>query len=317
MTREHPHLLVGPGTRDDAGVYRLTDDTALVLTLDFIPPPVDDAVLYGEIAAANSLSDIYAMGARPLVALNIVGFPDGTLDETVLQGILEGGLHKIEEAGAALGGGHTVRDREPKYGLSVTGVVHPAKMWRNTGARPGDVLILTKALGTGVLFNANRREPLPPEWMDPLVAQARRLNRYAAEALAGYEVHAVTDVTGFGLAGHALEMAHGVRFVIEAEALPILPGAVECRARGVTTGATHPNRQSAEPALRLEGALPEELEEMLHDPQTSGGLLVALPAAQGAAALDAIREAGDARAAIVGRVEELPNGDPFRLVIRA
>jgi selenide,water dikinase len=295
--------LVGAESSDDAGVYLLTADTALVQTLDFITPPVNDPLAFGRIAAANSLSDVYAMGGRPLTAMNIVCFPEMDLEIGVLREMMVGGAEKIAEAGAVLVGGHTVRDNEPKYGLSVTGVVHPERIWRNRGARPGDALILTKAVGTGVLFNANRRVPLAPAEYDAMVASAERLNRYAAEVLGDFEVHAATDITGFGLAGHASEMARGgVRLEIRMSALPVLPGARDAYARGVSTGANRPNRVYCGPGLDVDPAIDALDLNLAFDPQTSGGLLVALPAAQTGAALERLRAGGDMASAVVGRV---------------
>jgi selenide,water dikinase len=200
---------VGFDTHDDAAVYRLDEKTALVLTADLITPPVDDAFQFGQIAAANALSDVYAMGGRPIACLNLVGFPSDKLDAAVLQQIIAGALSKVTEAGAVLAGGHTTEDEEPKFGLSVTGLVHPEKVWTNSGARPGDVLLLTKPIGSGVLFNANRKGWVSAAAMATCLEALVTLNRVAAEVLSGFEVHAVTDVTGFGLAGHGLEVAQG------------------------------------------------------------------------------------------------------------
>ena len=299
-------MLVGFETSDDAGVYRLTDELALVTTVDFITPPVDDPVAFGAIAAANSLSDVYAMGGRPVTALNLVMFPSDDIPQEQLRGILKGGAGKVLESGAVLIGGHTVKDDEPKYGLSVNGLVHPDRIWRNYGARPGDALILTKPIGTGVLFNANRKRRLPPEEYDPLVASASMLNRWAAEAIAEHDVHAVTDITGFGLAGHAREMAlpSHMRLVIDLRSVPWLPGAQAAYRRGVTTGSNEPNRAIAGEDVAFSAKLHRLDEELVFDPQTSGGLLVALPSAQAKDALARIRAAGAAFASVIGRVEE-------------
>ena len=227
--KSDPNLLVGFETSDDAGVYRLGEDTAIVVTADFITPPVDDPFTFGRIGAANSLSDVYAMGGRPVACLNLIGFPSEDLGPEVLHGIVEGALSKITEAGAVLAGGHTTNDDEPKFGLSVTGVVHPDRYWRNAGARPGDALILTKPIGSGVIFNANLKGLLSREALEETLAVLTELNRTAAETLARFDVHAATDITGFGLAGHALEMARGsgVTLEIDVDSVPTLPEALE------------------------------------------------------------------------------------------
>ena len=298
-----PNLLVGFETSDDAGVYRLGDDTAMVVTADFITPPVDDPFTFGQIGAANSLSDVYAMGGRPVACLNLIGFPSDDLGPEVLHGIVEGALNKITEAGAVLAGGHTTNDDEPKFGLSVTGLVHPDRYWRNAGARPGDALILTKPIGSGVLFNANLRGLLSPQALEETLAVLTELNRTAAETLARFDVHAATDVTGFGLAGHALEMARGsgVTLEIDVDSLPVLPQALEMYERGVTTGANAENREQVGEAALYEKELPGKQGEILVDPQTSGGLFAALPEAQAAAAVEALQEAGVEAACIAGR----------------
>ena len=298
-----PNLLVGFETSDDAGVYRLGDDTAMVVTADFITPPVDDPFTFGQIGAANSLSDVYAMGGRPVACLNLIGFPSDDLGPEVLHGIVEGALSKITEAGAVLVGGHTTNDDEPKFGLSVTGLVHPDRYWRNAGARPGDALILTKPVGSGVIFNANLRGLLSPQALEETLAVLTELNRTAAETLARFDVHAATDVTGFGLAGHALEMARGsgVTLEIDVDSLPVLPQALEMYERGVTTGANAENREQVGEAALYEKELPGKQGEILVDPQTSGGLFAALPEAQAAAAVEALQEAGVEAACIAGR----------------
>ncbi|MDP4858414.1 MAG: selenide, water dikinase SelD, partial [Desulfobacterales bacterium] len=204
-----PNLLVGYETSDDAGVYRLTDDMAIITTADFITPPVNDPYVFGQIAAANALSDVYAMGGRPITCLNLAGFPSKKLGLDVLNQIVAGGLSKITEAGAVLAGGHTTEDEEPKYGLAVTGIVHPLRFWSNAGARPGDALVLTKPLGSGVLFNANLKGWVSTEALTECLTVITQLNRTAAEIMQGFEIHAATDITGFGLSGHAFEMARG------------------------------------------------------------------------------------------------------------
>ncbi|MDA0336443.1 MAG: selenide, water dikinase SelD [bacterium] len=310
-----PRLLVGFETSDDAAVYRLDDETALVLTADIITPPVDDPFLFGQIAAANSLSDVFAMGGRPIVALNLIGFPSSQLGPDVLAGMVEGALTKITEAGAVLAGGHTTDDEEPKFGLSVTGLVHPDRFWRNVGARPGDALILTKPIGSGVLFNANLKKWVSEAALAACVDALTTLNMTAAETLRRFDVHAVTDVTGFGFGGHAYEMAtgSGVTFYIDTDRLPVLAEALEMYQRGVSTGVNGVNRQLIDAATDF-GSLSAAHQELLVDPQTSGGLLVALPADQAEAAVTALTDAGVEHTRLVGRVEAAT--EPHALVFR-
>lgn len=313
-----PALLVGFGTGDDAGVYKINDEQALVITADFITPPVDDPYLFGQIAAANSLSDVYAMGGRPLACLNLVAFPSGRLGPEVLHGIVAGALSKITEAGAVLAGGHSIDDDEPKFGLSVTGIVHPQRVWRNNTAQPGDVLILTKPLGSGVLLNANRKRWVSQAAMSECLEVLTVLNRAAAETLADFSVHAATDVTGFGLAGHAYEMCAGSALCLEIalERLPVLREALEMYRRGMSTGANRPNAERVAGRLRFDAQPSPSAwqREIVFDPQTSGGLLVALPAAQGDAALAALHARGVPWARIVGRVLSSPDEIRLRFV---
>lgn len=312
---EDPNLLVGFDTSDDAAVYRIDDHTALVTTADFITPPVDDPHLFGQIAAANALSDVYAMGGKPLVCLSIVGFPQGVLDDSVLHGMVAGALTKITEAGAVLGGGHTTEDEEPKFGLSVTGTVDPQKVWTNSGARAGDALILTKPIGSGVLFNANLKGWISQGAMEACIATLTRLNRSAAETLKAFEVHAATDVTGFGLAGHGLEMARsaGVTLRFDLDAVPLMDEALDAYRRGMTTGVNRVNRQRVESTLRFERELPDWHREIVVDPQTSGGLLVSVAENQADDAVSALRAAGVDAACRVGRVE--PAGDKLLVFV--
>jgi selenide,water dikinase len=286
-------------------VYRLSDEMALVMTADIITPPVDDPRVFGQIAAANALSDIYAMGGKPIACLNLIGFPQDELEPQVLEDIVAGGFEKITEAGAALAGGHTNQDDEPKYGLSVSGLVHPDQYWTNVGSRPGDVLLLTKRLGSGVLFNANRKGWVSDEAMEACIESLLVLNRAAAEAMAPFAPHAVTDVSGFGLAGHALEMAHGARvtFEIEFDALPLYEETLEMYERGVTTGVNSANRSMISPVTRFERDLPDWHREVVVDPQTSGGLLMSVAADQAVAAISALADAGVA-AVQIGVVHE-------------
>jgi selenide,water dikinase len=292
-------------------VYRLDGETALVVTADFITPPVDDPYLFGQIGAANSLSDVYAMGGRPLTCLNLVGFPSNDLGPDVLHGIVEGALSKITEAGAVLAGGHTTDDEEPKFGLSVTGIVHPQNYWRNTGVLAGDLLILTKAVGSGVLFNANLKSWVSEEALKECLRSITTLNKTAAEILAGFEVHAATDITGFGLAGHALEMARGsdVGLEIRASAVPIMDEALAMYEKGVSTGVNAANRALIEDSARFEIDLPGWHREIFVDPQTSGGLLIAVPEAQAGKALQALRDGGVEKAQIVGAAKPLAAAD--------
>ncbi len=312
---DHPDLLVGFETSDDAAVYRVAPEVALVTTVDYITPVVDDPVWFGRIAAANSLSDVWAMGGRPVTALNLVNFPAGTLDPGILRDMLRGGAEKVAEAGACLAGGHTVDDPEPKYGLAVTGVVHPDRVLTNRGARPGDALVLTKPLGSGVIFNANRAGKYPRDLLeDAVLPVAAALNRVPLETALRYEVRALTDITGFGFAGHALEMAigSGVRLAVSFRALPLYPAAAEMYAAGVTTGSNAGNRRVCGERLVVRASLRPEEEELLVDPQTSGGLLISLPEGQARVLVDDLHGAGVPWAAVVGRVEA---GEPAVVVV--
>jgi selenide,water dikinase len=285
-------LLVGPHTGDDAAVYLLDEETALIVTVDFFTPVVDDPYTFGQIAAANALSDVYAMGGRPLLCLNLVGFP-ACLPIQVLGEILRGGSDKVTEAGAILAGGHTLEDDEPKYGLAVAGTVHPQGLWRNSTARPGDVLILTKPLGTGVINTAAKADMAPPEALDTAVALMRSLNAASCHALQGVRVSACTDVTGFGLLGHAAGMAEasGVTLVLRAGTVPVLEGARDLAAMGMFPAGAYRNRDWLKGRLRVEGVDDTDF-LILCDPQTSGGLLAAVPADQVELALARLRERG-------------------------
>jgi selenide, water dikinase len=301
-----PNLLVGFGTSDDAGVYRLTDDMALVTTADFITPPVNDPYLFGQIAAANAISDIYAMGGRPITCLNLAAFPSKKLEPQILHQIVAGALNKITEAGAVLAGGHTIEDDEPKFGLAVTGIVHPDKIWTNSHALPGDVLILTKPLGSGVLFNANRKKWVSETAMASCYKILTVLNKTPAGIMGRFDIHAVTDVTGFGLAGHGFEMARAskVRIEIELDRLPIMDEALEMYRRGMTTGVNRFNRELAEANTLFKNSIPAWHQEIVFDPQTSGGLLVSLPQNEGEAFIGELHKVGVADARIIGQVEE-------------
>jgi selenide,water dikinase len=307
-----PNLIVGYDTNDDAGVYRLTKDLAIVVTADFITPPFDDPRLFGQVAAANALSDVFAMGGRPVVCVNLVSFPSGKLGPDVLAGIISGAREKIEEAGAVLVGGHTVEDPEPKFGLAVTGVVDPNGCWTNSGARQGDALVLTKPIGSGVLLNANLKGWVSDDDLAACTEVLVTLNKLAAETAAGFEIHAATDVTGYGLAGHALEMARGanVQFELSMDDIPVLGGAAAMYDRGMTTGSTSTNRQTALPAMKFTRELPDSFEELLFDPQTNGGLLFALPDREADALIEALRDAGIQAASRIGTVVEPDESGP-------
>lgn len=305
-----PHLLVGHGTSDDAAVYELAADLALIQTVDFFTPVVDDPFLYGQIAAANALSDVYAMGGRPLLALNIVGFPS-CLNTEILRAILQGGADKVKEAGAVLAGGHSIEDAEPKYGLAVTGTAHPAEIWSNAGARPGDELILTKPLGTGVFLTAYKVDLAPAAELAPVVGSMVRLNKAAAEAARAVGVNACTDITGFGLLGHAYEVAaaSGVDLIIEAGAVPLFSGARELARQGLVPGGTYRNREYLTGKVELPDGLPDDLSDLLFDPQTSGGLLLAVPASRTHSLLDELAHRG-ITAATIGRAEPVTGSAP-------
>ena len=304
---DDPNLLVGYQTNDDAGVYRLTDDLAIVMTADIITPPVNDPYLFGQIAAANSLSDIYAMGGEPKACLNLVCFPYKQLPPEDLNGIVAGALSKITEAGAVLAGGHSVEDAEPKFGLSVVGVVHPDKIWTNGGAKAGDALVLTKALGSGVLFNANLKGWVSPEALQACIRQLLQLNKDAAAAMRDFDIHAVTDITGFGLAGHALEMARASETCLrlDMEALPVMDQALAMYRRGMNTGVNAYNERLASGHTRFEGQWPPWRRQILFDPQTSGGLLATLPADQAPDLVSALRAIDTPAPRIIGSVHRL------------
>jgi selenide,water dikinase len=299
-----PNLLVGFETSDDAAVYRLSDEIAVISTVDFITPPVDDPIWFGRIAAANSLSDIYAMGGRPITALNLIMFPSDKLDMEILKGVLQGGSEKVVEAGASLAGGHSVEDDEPKYGLAVTGIVSPKNVLTNSNAKPGDLLVLTKPLGTGVLFNACRSGKLPWSDLEPILPQVAALNRTAIEHALKFAPHACTDITGFGILGHALEMARAgsVRIEIDFGALPFYPNSMDMYRRGETTGSNKGNREMVKDSLNISAGLSEEELQMLFDPQTSGGLLLSVSQSAAETLLQELRKAGLDSAAIIGKV---------------
>ena len=294
-------LLVGLDPADDAAVYRLDDERAIVFTVDFFPPLVDDPRTFGAIAATNALNDVFAMGGLPLLALSVAAFPE-ELPVEVLGEVLSGADERVREAGAILAGGHTIRDTEPKYGLAVVGTVHPQRIWSKAGAQPGDVLFLTKRLGTGIVLQAGRDGIAPAGALEAAIESMLELNKEAADVLRPFEPNAVTDVTGFGLLGHVHELASrsGVRVVLDASSLPALPGALELAADGVRTGGDRRNRDFAEP--HVESSAGPEAEALAFDPQTAGGLLVSMPSER-ASVLEATFAAAGLLAARIGRVE--------------
>lgn len=312
---QDPNLLVGFETCDDAAVYRLSDDTAIISTVDFITPPVDDPYWFGQISAANSLSDVYAMGGKPLTALNLVLFPSKQLDMGFLKEILRGGYDKVVEAGACMAGGHSVDDNEPKYGLAVTGVAHPDQILTNCGAKEGDAFILTKPLGTGVLFNACRSKKLPPHELEPILPQVAALNGKAIEIALSFDVHSCTDVTGFGIIGHTLEIAKGsgVQIDLFYERFPVYPHALEMYRKGETTGSNEANRKLTHGLFEIRRGLSREQEELLFEPQTSGGLLFSVPSSQADMLTDLLKAAGIEAADRVGEV--MASGEPRVCII--
>ena len=302
----HPNLLVGFESASDAGIYKLSDEVALVQSLDFFTPIVDDPYEFGQIAAANSMSDLYAMGARPVTALNIVCFPSKDLPKAMLGEILRGGIDKVHEAGAVVVGGHSVEDREPKYGLSVTGVVHPARYLTNAGARPGDRLVLTKPLGTGVLATALKAGLLQKPVIERMTAVMRQLNRAACEAMLETGVNACTDISGFGLGGHALEMADasGVQLVVEAHRVPLIQEALEFLNQGFIPEGDYEIRSFCTRKVAVEEGVPPGLRDMIFDAQTSGGLLISVPEDRCDALFDRLLQKGLVEIGVIGWAEE-------------
>ncbi len=306
---DHPDLLVGSATGDDAAVYRLDDQTALVVTVDFFTPITDDPYEFGAVAAANSLSDVYAMGGRPLLALNVVGFP-AALAADMLGDVLRGGHDKAAEANCLIVGGHTVDDNEPKYGLSVVGLVAPGRQVSNAGAQPGDALVLTKPIGTGVITTAGKAGVAPPGAVAAAVDAMATLNRAASEAMMDTGVNACTDVTGFGLMGHLTAMlrASGVSGQVSLPQVPVLPGVPELLAQGIAPGGTHRNEAGVAASVHWDAAITPADRLLLCDAQTSGGLLISVPQPKLPQLLAALEQRGVATRAVVGGITAGPPG---------
>ena len=305
-----PNLLVGISTGDDAAVYKMSEDMAIISTVDFFPPIVDDPFKFGEIAATNALSDVYAMGGKPVIALNIVGFPVD-LPHEILGEILSGGASKAEEAGVLIVGGHTVDDAEPKYGMSVTGVVNPGEQVTNAGAKPGDVLVLTKPIGTGIITTAGKQERVSAETLDRAVAIMGELNRNASEAMMHVGVHACVDITGFGLLGHLRLIAQGsdVRARVSVGAIPVIEGVEELLDMGIAPGGTHRNLESLDGIVDWYADVPEQTKILLADAQTSGGLLIAVAPEKTDTLLQALADSGVGTRAIIGEILEPSSGE--------
>jgi selenide, water dikinase len=300
---DHPDLIVGTETSDDAGVFRVRPDLAIVNTVDFFTPIVDDPYTFGQIAAANALSDVYAMGGEPKTAMNIVCFPKGKLDMRVLGEVLKGGADKAREADVTIVGGHSIIDPEIKYGMAVTGVIHPDKILRNVGVQVGDALVLTKPLGTGIITTALKKKVKAVKGaLQEAVASMSELNRTASKVMRGYPVHACSDVTGFGLLGHSLEMASGsgVTIILESAKLPLLRRARHLAEKGYLTGGCKRNREYLQDKITLDPSIREGLVELAFDPQTSGGLLIAVPQKSAPKLVADLQTAGLKSAAAIG-----------------
>ncbi len=302
-------MLVGLETADDAGVYRISDDTALVQTLDFFTPIVDDPYMFGQIGAANALSDVYAMGGKPVTVMNIVAFPINTLDSSILAEILAGASDKVKESGATLVGGHSIDDQEPKFGLSVTGTIHPDRIRSNAAAKPGDKLILTKPIGVGILTTAIKNGKLDEDSTKEVMEVMAQLNKYAAEAMESFNVNACTDVTGFGLLGHALEIAKGsgTGITIRQSDVPVIEKAKELAAQGVFPGGTKKNRKWLADDVEFDAAISETEQLILCDAVTSGGLLITIPAEEADKLQDRLKEKG-VTSSVIGEVTDGPAG---------
>jgi selenide, water dikinase len=303
---KNENVLVGTETADDAGVYKLTNDTALVQTVDYITPIVDDPFTYGRIAACNSLSDVYVMGGKPLTALNIVCFPVSKFKLDVLTEILKGGLSVLKEAGVQLLGGHSVEDNEMKYGLSVTGIVHPDKILRNTGLRDGDVIILTKPLGTGMIGTAVKADMCKPEFFKEYIRWMTTLNSVIPQLAEKFEIHACTDVTGFGLIGHLKEMIGADNFTVDVDtkSIPVLPGAKECAESGMIPAGMYRNRSYIGSMCEINQSVPQYMADIIFDPQTSGGALVSISKDDTFSVLEFLKENGFENSNIVAEVKK-------------
>ncbi|MBN1862083.1 MAG: selenide, water dikinase SelD [Dehalococcoidales bacterium] len=304
-----PNLIRGIASPDDAGVYRISDEVAIIQTIDFFTPIVDDPYTFGQIAVANALSDVYAMGGKPLTAMNVVCFPVKSMDISVLKEILRGGVDKILEAGALLVGGHSIEDDELKYGLSVTGTVHPKRLLTNAGARAGDRLILTKPLGTGIISTAIKAEMAGEAAAARIAESMATLNKEAAELMQEIGIHAVTDITGFGLIGHTAQMADNSRvgITIFSDAVPVFPEVADFAEQGLCPGGLYRNREFYSPSVIIGDKVPAHIQDILFDPQTSGGLLISLATTKARRLLDKLNQAG-INAAIVGEVTRQPRG---------
>jgi len=301
---------VGLDTSDDAGVYQLNDEVALVQTVDFFTPIVDDPFTFGQIAVANALSDVYAMGGTPLTGMNLVAFPIKNLSPSILKDILLGGLSKMKEAGVALVGGHSIEDPEIKYGLAVTGVVHPNKILTNAKAKAGDKLVLTKPLGTGIISTALKARMASEEAIQKIVESMRALNRAASEWMKKFGAHACTDITGFSFIGHALEMAAAsqVGMVVQSKAIPVFPEAMEYAKLGLIPGGASSNRDFFSCRVDVRSSVPVLLLDLFYDPQTSGGLLISLPSGEAEALVATLKKEEKMNSFIVGEVVEEPRG---------
>jgi len=310
-----PNLIVGMDKADDAGVYKLSEDLALIQTVDFFTPIVDDPYMFGQIAAANSLSDVYAMGGQPLTAMNIVCFPIKMMDISVLREILRGGLDKMKEAGVTLAGGHSVEDSELKYGLSVTGIIHPSRVLTNVGAEPGDKLVLTKPLGTGIINTAIKAGMVDEGLAEKVIRSMARLNRSAAEVVQEIGARACTDVTGFGLLGHAFEMIQGTGrgIIIYASQVPLFQEAVSFAEMGLVPGGAYRNRDFRIHQVDIDPDVSRYLSDIFFDPQTSGGLLVAVPEEKANKMVERLKEKGIDEATIIGEIIDEPKE---RIIVR-
>lgn len=296
-------------TKDDGGILRISEELAMIQTVDFFTPIVDDPYDYGQIAAANSLSDIYAMGGVPRTALNILGFPNTVVDKKTVSQIILGGYEKAREAGVAILGGHSVKDPELKFGLAVTGFIHPGEIIRNSTAKPGDLLVLTKPIGTGILTTALKNEKLPDDLLGMITNSMKQLNKAASEAMTRHKAHACTDITGYGLMGHLFEMVEGsgVSAKIVADKAPLFPEVLEFTRAGNIPGGLKENRGYMQPYIKIAPGIDEAMINALHDPQTSGGLLISLPPQNAEALVKDLRENSGINAVIIG--EMLPKGD--------